>query len=85
MDAEYHGEERFSKLSIAYTTEQDRVNIEKALEEVTPDSELTPNIYTSDISNGRKVLVIEYHDDYDRDAGKIFEKLMKKLNITICT
>jgi hypothetical protein len=85
MDAEYHGEERFSKLSIAYTTEQDRESIEKALAEITPNSDLVPNIYTSDISNGRKVLVIEYHDDYDRDAGKIFEELMKKLDIKICT
>lgn len=84
MDAEFHGEERFFKLSIAYTTHEEQEEIEKALKEVSKDSELIPNVYTSDISNGRKVMVIEYHDDFDRESGTIFEALLKKLDITTC-
>lgn len=84
IDAEYKGEERYSKLSLAYATEDERARIEKAIAEITPDHNLTPSIYVSDISDGRKVLVIEYHDDYDREAGKIFERIMKALGITSC-
>ena len=85
IDAEYKGEERYSKLALAFGNEEERARIEKAISDITPACSLTPNIYTSDIANNRKVVVIEYHDDYDREAGTIFEKLMKALNITSCT
>ena len=55
-----------------------------ALEKVHKDYSLEQNIYESDIANGRKVIVIEYHDDYDRQAGAIFEELMKTLQIDHC-
>lgn len=85
MDAEYKGEERYSKLSLAYGTEEERQLIEKAISDITTQYDLTPQIYVSDIANGRKVLVIEYHDDYDRTAGAIFEKMMKQLGIKECS
>ena len=82
IDAEYKGEERYSKLSLAYTTPEDEIKINKIIKETTPEFELTPEIYTSNLSNGKKVIVIEYHDDYDRAAGKVFEKILKILDIT---
>lgn len=84
IDAEHKGEERYSKLSLAFETEEERQRIEKAISDNVPQCELTPQIYTSDIANGRKVIVIEFHDDYDRSAGAVFEKIMKQLNITKC-
>ena len=45
---------------------------------------MKPETYTCAVSNGREVLVIEYHDDMDREAGAIFEEIMKTLDITKC-
>ncbi len=84
IDAEYKGEERYSKLSLAYATEEECQQINDAIKEITPSCSLTPSIYNSDVSGGRKVIVIEYHDDYDREAGDVFEKLMTKLGIDKC-
>lgn len=84
IDAEYKGEERYAKLSLAYSTEEEHQRIESAINNYANSSELKPQIYNSDISNGRKVIVIEFHDDYDRQAGTIFEKMMKELNIKHC-
>lgn len=84
IDAEYRGEERYSKLSLAYANSEEEKQINDAIEEITSQFSLKPQIYTSQVSNGRSVIVIEYHDDYDRDAGVIFEKLMKKLDIKEC-
>lgn len=81
IDAEYKGEERYSKLSIAYTTPEDKMRIDEAINSITPKYDLEPHFYTSNISNGRQVLVIEYHDDYDRQAGAIFEELLAILDI----
>lgn len=84
IDAEYKSEERYAKLSLAYKGDEQHQQIEVAINECTPLCELTPNIYTSDISNGRKVIVIEYQDVTDRTAGEVFENIMKKLQITEC-
>jgi len=84
IDAEYKGEERYTKISLAYSTPDQYKQINEALEEVHQDANIQQSIYLSDLSNGRKVVVIEYHDDYDRKAGDIFEKLMVRLEIDHC-
>ena len=84
MDAEYRGEERYSKLSIAFGTQEEEDRVNTAIKDITSEFKIQPQIYSSDISNGRKAIIIEYHDDYDRDAGVIFERLMKTLDITEC-
>ncbi|PHR58890.1 MAG: hypothetical protein COA44_01735 [Arcobacter sp.] len=85
IDAEYRGEERYSKLSLAYANAEEEKKINDAFDEVTSKYTIQPQTYISDITDGRKVLVIEYHDDYDRDAGTIFEEIMKKLDIKECS
>lgn len=85
IDAEYRGEERYSKLSIAFGTQEEEKIVNEAIEGIISQYKIQPNIYSSTISNGRKAIIIEYHDDYDRDAGVIFEKLMKILDIKECS
>ena len=85
IDAEHKSEERYSKLSLAYTTPDEYQTIEEAIAEFSPLCALEPMIYTSEVSGGRKVIVIEYHDDYCREGGIVFEKIMQKLDIKICT
>ena len=84
IDAEYKGEERYTKISLAYSNDEQRTEINTALDTVLKDCALDYEIYTSDIPNGRKVVVIEFHDDYDREGGKILEELMHTLDIKAC-
>ncbi len=84
IDAEYRAEERYAKLSLAFTTDEEYQRINEVVEEMTALCYSKPQLYTSNISNGRRVLVIEYHDDNNREIGAVFEKIMKKLNITSC-
>lgn len=83
--AEYKGEERYSKLSLAYASEDERQSIEAAIKACSSSCSIEPLIYSSEVTEGRKVIVIEYHDDYDREAGDVFENIMKELNITCCS
>ena len=84
IDAEYKGEERYSKLALAYTTEDEAKMINQSIKDFCEAKcDLIPEIYTSSLSNGRKVIVIEYHDDYDRTAGRIFQQILKKLDVKI--
>jgi len=84
IDAVYHGEERYSKLSLAYRTEEEHQDIENALSEARKGVTLEPQIYTTPVSNGKKVIVIEFHDDYDRNAGAVFDKMLDILGIKCC-
>lgn len=84
IDAEYKGEERYTKISLAYSNDEQCSEINTALETVLKGCTLDHNCYASDISDGRKVIVVEFHDDYDREGGKILEQLMKMLDIKAC-
>ncbi len=84
IDAVYHGEERYAKLSLAYSTAAQQQEIESALEGALEGFSLKPNVYTSTISGGRTVMVIEFHDDYDRESGAVFDKILGTLGITAC-
>ena len=84
IDAEVRSEERFSRLSLAYEGNEEKVKVNTCVEEITAKYSLTAEMYTTSISNGREVLVIEYHDDLDRESGVIFESIIKTLDIKIC-
>ena len=84
IDADYKSEERYAKISLAYSTDEQYKEINNAIEEAHMDLSLDINIYETDISNGRKVVVIEYHDDYDRESGEVFENMIKILKIDHC-
>ena len=84
IDAEYKGEERYTKISLAYSNDEQLAEIKSALETALKGCELDHNTYTCAISGGRHVIVPEFHDDYDREGGVILEKLMKILDIKEC-
>ena len=84
IDADFKSEERYAKISLAYSNDEQYKEINNAIEEAHMDLDLDINIYETDISNGRKVVVIEYHDDYDRKCGDVFENMMKILKIDHC-
>jgi len=82
LDAEFRSEERFSRLSIAYESSQEKENVREETEKIIAMHSMEPEVYTTAVSNGKEVLVIEYLDDISRESGAIFEKMIKVLNIT---
>jgi hypothetical protein len=85
IDAEFRSEERFSRLSLAYECDAEKESVKKAVERIVAKHGIKPEIYTTKVSNGKEVMVIEYHDDCYREAGDIFEQIMKSLDITVCS
>lgn len=82
--ADHKSEERYAKLSLAYTTPEEKEQIERAIEECKGCCSLEPVIYGGDVTGGKKVIAIEYHDDCDRESGEVFEQILCKLGITEC-
>jgi len=84
IDAEFRSEERFSRLSLAYQGDCEKEQVNKCVAKAIKKHKIQPETYTTSISGGREVLVIEYHDDSNREAGAIFEDIMKSLEIIEC-
>ena len=86
IDTEFRSEERFTRLSIAYDTAEEKECVNGHVNSIIAKYTKKPEeMYTTKVSNGKEVLVIEYHDDCGREAGDIFEDIMKSLNITCCS
>jgi len=83
IDAEFRSEERFSRLSLAYECDKEKGNVCTKIEEILKKHPIQPETYTTNVANGKEVLVIEYHDDCYREAGPIFEEIVKSLDVKI--
>jgi hypothetical protein len=84
IEAEYKSEERYSKLSIVFNTKEEEKKITSVINSIVDENAMKPEIYTCDLPGSKKVLVVEYHDDYDRSSGPIFDKMMCNLGIEHC-
>lgn len=82
--ADHKSEERYCKLSLAYSTEEDKQKIEEAIETCKGACALEPVIYGGDVTGGKKMITIEYHDDCDRQGGEVFDQIMCQLGIKEC-
>ncbi len=85
IDAEFRSEERFSRLALAYEEATEKDLVDTTVDAIIAKYPLTPEMHTTKVSNGKEVLVIEYHDDIHRESGAIFEEIMKALNVNICS
>ena len=85
IDAEFRSEERFSRLALAYETPDEKTCVSECVERITNEHSVSPEVYTTKVSNGKEVLVIEFHDDNAREAGDIFEEMIKSLEIKTCS
>jgi len=81
IDAEFRSEERFSRLAVGYDSASEKSLVDKEVQKHIKICSLKPEMYTTKVSNGKEVLIIEYHDDCHREAGPIFEKIVHALNI----
>ena len=84
IDAEFRSEERFSRLALAYAGDEEKNKVNSCVDAIIAKYKMQPETHTTAISNGREVLVIEYHDDMDREAGAIFEEMICALDIKQC-
>jgi len=84
IDAQFKSEEKYSKLSIAYEGQEESKLVCETIDKIIPKYSLQPESYTCNISQGKDVVVLEYHDDVNREAGEVFEELIKALGIK-CT
>lgn len=82
--ADHKSEERYSKLSLAYSTEEEKALIEDAIKKCSAECTLEPIIYGGDVTGGLRMITIEYHDDCDRDGGKVYENILCTLGIKEC-
>ena len=85
IDAEFRSEERFSRLALGYNSEAEKESVQTEVEKAIKKSTLTPEIYTTKVSSGKEIFIVEYHDDSHREAGPIFEEIVKSLNIKECS
>ena len=84
IDAEFRSEERFIRLSIAYLGDEEKALVVNTAEKIIAEHTIEADTHTSSIAKGREVFVIEYHDENSREAGIIFNKVMKALDIKEC-
>ncbi len=84
IDAEIRSEERFIRLSLAYLGDEEKALVVNTAEKIVAKHKIQPETHTSEITKGREVFVIEYHDENSREAGAIFNEILKALNITEC-
>ncbi|MEO1953550.1 MAG: hypothetical protein ABGW74_02480 [Campylobacterales bacterium] len=84
IDIEIRSEERFSRISTAYEGEEEKKKVIETIEAIINKYDFKPETHTTELSNGREVFVVEYHDDMHRESGEIFKEIMKALNIKEC-
>lgn len=84
IDAEVRSEEKFSRLSLAYESEEEKQKVTECINTHTSKHDMKPEMYTTKVSNGKEVLVVEYHDDVCRECGDIFENILCSLDIKEC-
>ena len=84
IDAEFRSEEKFFKLSLAYEGVEEGKLVCSTVDKIIACYDIKPELYTCNISNNKEVLVIEYHDDVNRECGAIFEEMIKALDIKKC-
>jgi len=77
-------EERYEKLELLYRNEDEKRKILNALDKLHYRKECQVEISDVDEGNGRGFISIEFHDDYDKEAGPFFDALIKKLGIDRC-
>jgi len=86
MEADFKSEERYARLKLIFKgSPEDELEVEKKVKEVTDKYDLEPACCCIEGKNGSYQYNIEYHDDYDKESGDIFEDIMKHLNVKVCS
>ncbi len=81
----YHEmEERYSRLVLAYSSTEQRNRICDTVGKVMELFQLEPAVTITPKKDLGGEYAIEFHDDYDKQSGKFFEEVIKRLDIDYC-
>ncbi|BBG65568.1 hypothetical protein NNO_0865 [Hydrogenimonas sp.] len=78
-------EERYARLELLYRSEEEREKIFDALNRLSYRKECNVEVSDTNERDGRGIVSIEFHDDYDKESGPFFDSLMRKLGIDRCS
>jgi hypothetical protein len=83
IKAIHRSEERYATLILIPNSEEQRGMIRDVVGKEVPDKH---DIEISEIMNndGKLETRVEFHDDYNKQSGPIFNKIMKSLKIENC-
>ena len=79
----HHSEERYASLTLVAYNQEQREQIRKVVEKRVPLNDSNITVSESEVDDILET-TIEYHDDYDKKSGEIFETIMRCLHITEC-
>ncbi len=77
-------EERYEKLELLYRDDRQKHTILQAIAQTPYRKECQVEISTIEEGAGRGIVSIEFHDDYDKEAGPFIDALIEKLGIDRC-
>jgi hypothetical protein len=77
-------EERYARLVLQYYNNEQRNKICDTVGEMIDELGIAPSVTVTPKKDLSGEYSIEFHDDYDRESGKFFEDLIKKLDINHC-
>ncbi len=81
----YHEmEERYSRLVLVYNSNEQRNIICESVGKMIEEKDIAPAVVVTPGKDLGGEYSIEFHDDYDKQSGKFFEELIKKLDIDHC-
>lgn len=81
IKAFHQREERYQGLELVYDGSNSlKDQITDLIDDVTLETGMTPKL----CEYSRGSIYIEFHDDYDRDGGNYFTRLLGKLGIAQC-
>jgi argonaute-like protein implicated in RNA metabolism and viral defense len=84
IEAIHYSEERYASLILIAKDQEDIRNINNALKKVSKTHNIEPRVCITDKGN-KTEFNIEYHDDYDKESGDVFDEILKELDITHCS
>ncbi len=82
INAEVRSEEMFVRLSIAFNTDEEKKCVVNTVDAILKKHKLDKDAdihFTS--SSDKTIMVIEFHEDRNREPGEVFEEIIKTLNV----
>ncbi len=87
IEAYHEMEERYAMLEIKFFDNKQSSKINKVVINAIKEFEVSPDIMIEHDNNNENegIYIIEFHDDYDKESGDFFEKIIKDLDIKQCS
>ncbi len=84
IKAVHEMEERYSRLLLEYHNRDQKEEIFEAVNSAISKYHLTPTQTITPQDKFKGEFCLEFHDDYDKEAGEFFEEILHTLKISHC-